>query len=104
MHTSWVISCCTKANAYTLIARAKCFRIKLRAGMASQGTDLEEREANLFAAEFLMPLHFIARDLDQIEDLDLEDDALMKGLAKSYGVSVQALTFRLAYLGYVSLE
>ena len=80
------------------------FRVKLRGEMASQGTDLEEREANLFAAELLMPEKFIAHDLEKIEELDLEDDALMKRLAKSYGVSVQALTFRLAYLRYVSLE
>jgi Zn-dependent peptidase ImmA (M78 family) len=79
-------------------------RIRLRGEVASQGTDLDEREANLFAAELLMPAKFITRDLEQIKEPGLEDDALMKRLAKSYGVSVQALTFRLDYLGYVSPE
>lgn len=80
------------------------FTVKLRAQTASQGTDLEEREANWFAAELLMPERFLARELGDSQGLDLEDDARIKAIAKSYGASVQALTFRLANLGYGSLQ
>lgn len=79
------------------------FQIQLRDDNSSKGESEEEKEANLFAAELLMPMHFIHKDLEAIEALDLEDDSLIFGLAKKYEVSTQAMTFRLAYLGYVQL-
>lgn len=33
--------------------------------------------------------------------LDLYDDEFLPELARKYGVSVQAITFRLQYLGYI---
>jgi Predicted Zn peptidase len=66
---------------------------------SSEGTDIEEREANFFAAELLMPAKFVVKDIkklgDHIDDDDLEE------LAEQYGVSTQAMTFRLTYLGYL---
>ncbi len=79
------------------------FSVKLRSGKSSEGTDDEEKEANLFAAELLMPKHFIESDLDEIEDLDLVDEDVIAELASKYGVSTQAMTFRLSYLGYIEL-
>jgi len=79
------------------------FQIQLRDENSSTGENEAEKEANLFAAELLMPTHFIHEDLATIEALDLEDDSLISGLAKKYEVSTQAMTFRLAYLGYVQL-
>lgn len=79
------------------------FQIQLRDNNSSKGESEEEKEANLFAAELLMPMHFIHKDLEAIEALDLEDDSLIFGLAQKYEVSTQAMTFRLAYLGYVQL-
>lgn len=79
------------------------FQIQLRNGNSSKGESEEEKEANLFAAELLMPVSFIRRDLAEVEGLDLEDDATVSVLAEKYGVSTQAITFRLAYLGYLQL-
>jgi Zn-dependent peptidase ImmA (M78 family) len=79
------------------------FRVNLRSAESAKGEDNDEREANLFAAELLMPARFLEKDL-RGKDLELlvESDYLER-LARKYGVSVQALTFRLAYLDYISL-
>jgi Zn-dependent peptidase ImmA (M78 family) len=77
------------------------FKVWLRNETSSQGTDTEEKEANLFAAELLMPAKFLVNDIEQISAFDLLDEAIIQDLAGRYGVSSQAMTFRLAYLGYV---
>lgn len=77
------------------------FKVWLRSETSSQGSDLEEKEANLFAAELLMPARFIKRDVSRIVALDISDDKVIQELAEQYGVSTQAMTFRLTYLGYV---
>lgn len=79
------------------------FTVNLRNSESAKGESDWEREANLFAAEVLMPAKFLAQDL-RGKDLDLlgEDDFLGK-LAAKYEVSIQALTFRLANLGYIEL-
>lgn len=75
--------------------------VRLRSDESSRGVDDYEKEANLFAAELLMPAKFLERDLSGRGRLDLYDDDFIPALAKKYGVSVQALMFRLQYLGYV---
>lgn len=60
-----------------------------------------EVEANLFAAELLMPADFVARDLQELGTVDLLDDETIKSLARKYQVSPQALTYRLINLGYL---
>jgi Zn-dependent peptidase ImmA (M78 family) len=77
------------------------FKVWLRSDVSSHGTDNEEKEANLFAAELLMPANFIARDVDEIGTIDLMDEGILRELAEKYGVSSQAMTFRLAYLGFI---
>jgi Zn-dependent peptidase ImmA (M78 family) len=77
------------------------FKVWLRSEASSQGTDLEEKEANLFAAEFLMPATFLERDVQRIGAFDMLDEEVIARLAEEYGVSAQAMTFRLTYLGYV---
>ncbi len=79
------------------------FQVKLRSEEASKGTDIEEIEANLFAAELLMPASFLKLDLDSMQPQDIEDEEALRKLASIYEVSLQALTFRLVYLGYVKL-
>lgn len=76
-------------------------KINLRNEAASQGILLEEKEANLFAAELLMPSHFIRKDLQEKTALDLEQD--IQTLADSYQVSTQAMMYRLAYLKYLEI-
>jgi Zn-dependent peptidase ImmA (M78 family) len=77
------------------------FKVWLRNDASSQGTDIEEKEANLFAAELLMPAHFLAKDVEEIGTIDLINEEVLQELASKYGVSTQAMTFRLAYLGYL---
>lgn len=77
------------------------FHVKLRNNVSSQGMDPEEVEANVFAAEVLMPKRFIDHDLRGIGDVDLLDTEVIDGLAERYNVSTQAIMFRLAALGYI---
>jgi Zn-dependent peptidase ImmA (M78 family) len=79
------------------------FEIKLRNAKSSEGTDDEEKEANLFSAELLMPNSFLDSDIAKVVPVDLEDEESLTRLAVMYGVSTQALIFRLAYLGHVQI-
>jgi Zn-dependent peptidase ImmA (M78 family) len=79
------------------------FKVWLRSDASSKGTNVEEKEANLFAAELLMPARFVARDVERIGTIDLLEETVLQDLASKYGVSLQAMTFRLAYLGYMKL-
>ena len=77
------------------------FMINLRD--SSRGDSNDEREANFFAAELLMPAAFLAKDLEG-QHLDLlSGNKFLEKLARKYLVSAQALTFRLANLGYGNL-
>jgi Zn-dependent peptidase ImmA (M78 family) len=75
------------------------FRVRLRSDISSQGTDRDEMEANRFAAELLMPLKMLQADVQSLE-FDLTDDDALWALAKRYGVSTQAMTYRLNTFGY----
>lgn len=81
----------------------RSFHIKLRDKTSSEGTDIEEKEANLFAAELLMPVQMLESDIAELESIDLNDEDTIRDLARRYGVSTQAMMFRLAYLGYISI-
>lgn len=79
------------------------FRIMARDDVSREGTDPREIEANLFAAELLMPTERIRADLEEHGHLDFidEEDKFISELASKYQVSVRALTIRLERLGYV---
>jgi Zn-dependent peptidase ImmA (M78 family) len=77
------------------------FKVRLRDDVSSRGTDDAEREANLFAASLLMPKAFLEKDLEKEDYVDILDDAFLRGLARKYGVSTQALVNRLKNLGYI---
>lgn len=77
-------------------------QVKLRDSKSSEGTDRDEKEANLFAAELLMPTQFLERDLAH-KSFALLDEEAIGSLAAKYDVSTQALTFRLAYLGHIEV-
>lgn len=79
------------------------YRVYLRDARASYATDLNEMESNSFAAELLMPAKFLAEDLRN-QALDFEDDDQLRRLAERYKVSLQAMMFRLANLGYIHLQ
>lgn len=82
------------------------FKVLLRDGHSSEGTDEVEREANLFAAELLMPEELLRVSLRSTPHLNIDDadvDELLDKLARQYQVSKQAMMFRLANLGYLAL-
>jgi Zn-dependent peptidase ImmA (M78 family) len=73
---------------------------KFRNTQSAEGTDPEEIEANLFAAELLMPRVFLEED-HRNTAIDLADEEVIFDLAHKYGVSTQALAIRLTTLGYL---
>jgi len=77
------------------------FEVRLRSDESSKGTDIDEKEANLFAAELLMPKAFVEKDLEDVGFVDLMEEKTIKALADKYQVSPHAFAFRLSYLGYV---
>ncbi|MBI3916123.1 MAG: ImmA/IrrE family metallo-endopeptidase [Betaproteobacteria bacterium] len=90
-----------KGESVHLDERKPGFMLQLRDANSSTGESINEREANLFAAELLMPARLLEKDLRGKKFDLLGDDFFLRKLAKGYGVSVQALTIRLENLGYV---
>jgi Zn-dependent peptidase ImmA (M78 family) len=76
----------------------KDFRVDFRSGVSSLGVDVEEMEANFFAATILMPRRFLEAD-PLMSDLDVEDaTTTVKALAARYKVSTHAMSIRLGNL------
>lgn len=71
-------------------------RIMYRNSDSSTGEIRKEREANAFAAALLMPSDFIRKEWQNIPSEELP----VEYLAKVFQVSSQAMSFRLANLGY----
>lgn len=78
------------------------YEVKHRDARSGEGKSVDEMEANLFAAELLMPATFLESDIADEGAFSLSDDVKIRRLANRYAVSAQALTLRLSYLGYVS--
>jgi Zn-dependent peptidase ImmA (M78 family) len=75
-------------------------RINLRDSRSSLATDLEEIEANSFAAELLMPKSLVLRNFRELADGGVQSlDRIKQDLAHGFGVSEQAMEYRLANLG-----
>lgn len=70
-----------------------------RDASSSLGIYKQEREANAFASNLLMPEHMVEEAIMEL-NLYALDDSDMSILAKKIGVSEQALGFRLESLGY----
>lgn len=71
--------------------------IYFRNARSSEAIDPREIQANEFAADLLMPERFIRAYLDD-KTVDLEDAEYFANMAARFGVSSQALTFRLLNL------
>ena len=71
--------------------------IYFRNSRSSEATDMREIQANEFAANLLMPIRFI-NDATKNSTVDIEDEQLIGELAARFGVSSQALAFRLMNL------
>lgn len=73
----------------------RTYRVNYRSAESSQATNVEEIEANYFAASILMPKHLLdQRDAEEALDSDSE----MSELAKEFQVSRLAMSLRLANL------
>ena len=75
----------------------KDFRVDFRSSESSLGVNVEEMEANFFAAAILMPRRLLEAD-PLMSDLDVEDPATAKRLAARYKVSLHAMSIRLGNL------
>ena len=73
------------------------FRVNLRSDVSSTGTDIEEVEANFFAASLLMPRRFLEKDPRTLS-IEIEDAKAVQELARTYIVSTQAMSVRLLNL------
>lgn len=65
-------------------------------GQVTGAQEREEIEANAFAAALLMPADLLKQE---IEKIGAEDDDCVNQLARSFGVSTMAMSFRLINLG-----
>lgn len=65
--------------------------------MSAEGVEVREIEANAFAAELLMPRHLMG----SFTNLDLADERALRVVAKQFGVSQAAFTYRLMNLGFL---
>lgn len=72
----------------------KGFAVLQRDPRSATGLDRMEIEANLFAAELLMPAAFLETTLKDRE-VDVDDDRAVAEIARQYKVSAAAMRFRL---------
>jgi len=70
---------------------------------SSAGEQWQEIQANQFAACLLMPKSFIERAMGSV-NYKMSDEEIIESLAGLFDVSVQAMSIRLASLGYVELS
>jgi Zn-dependent peptidase ImmA (M78 family) len=80
------------------------FSILRRDETSSTASDVQEIEANAFAACLLMPRDFITADLKRYTDFRGElvlDEGARQLLARKYMVSDIAMTYRLINLGFI---
>jgi Zn-dependent peptidase ImmA (M78 family) len=77
-----------------------------RDSKASRGEDSKEIEANQFAAALLMPSQIIGMSLTALAESPKKPtiDTAVSELAARFGVSTQAMRFRLVTLGFIEPE
>lgn len=75
--------------------------IAFRSPLSSLAVDADEIEANQFAAELLMPAKLLNAEIEKISPNTSTEEAIAM-LADIFGVSEQAMTFRLSGLGMLS--
>jgi Zn-dependent peptidase ImmA (M78 family) len=77
-------------------------RINLRNEISSLGTDFEEIQANVFAAELLMPRTLVIRLVSELASTTSSHENTVTLLADLFEVSKEAMSYRLINLGIVS--
>jgi Zn-dependent peptidase ImmA (M78 family) len=78
------------------------FRVNYRNALSSEATNLDEIEANRFAAALLMPADPLRRDLLKLNPNEHNLEMTIQSLSVRYKVSSKAMELRLVNLGYVS--
>lgn len=77
----------------------KVVRIRYRNEVSSMATDLEEIQANAFAAALLMPESHVRHEVPQLLNAGNSEASIVEILSSRYGVSTQAMSYRLLNLG-----
>lgn len=77
-------------------------RVNFRDATSSMATDVEEIEANAFAAELLMPEPFVRQEVER--SCEVRRTELVKQLAQTFAVSRPAMEIRLVNLGILLPE
>jgi Zn-dependent peptidase ImmA (M78 family) len=70
---------------------------RFRSSVSAKAVDIEEIEANTFAAWILIPERMLLSDI-RTSGIDLQDDDRIQELAGRYGVSQQSMSFRVMNL------
>lgn len=76
------------------------FKIMFRDLTSSKGVDINEIQANAFAAAILMPRKLLVNKIKEL-DLDLSDDKSIKKIAEDFEVSLTAMSYRISNLGLI---
>jgi Zn-dependent peptidase ImmA (M78 family) len=87
-----------------IIVDQAVLRVDLRNDVSSMGTDIEEIQANTFAAALLMPEPIVASyagDLIRSDGNIAREDLIIK-LARIFDVSAEAMGYRLITLGILT--
>jgi Zn-dependent peptidase ImmA (M78 family) len=69
-------------------------KIEYRNHLSSEGTVKKEQQANAFAAALLMPKKFLVEEIKN-HHFDLSDDESISQLAKTFNVSMLAMSLRI---------
>jgi Zn-dependent peptidase ImmA (M78 family) len=79
-------------------------RVDLRNHVSSMGTNIEEIEANTFAAALLMPERIVSRYVTHLiqRNGDITREDLITELARIFDVSAEAMGYRLINLGILT--
>lgn len=88
-------------HSHTPLYVDKVFPVRRRDQRSAEAVDIEEIEANAFAAELLMPAKMLEQEPELQRDI-IDHERDIAALAERYGVSQQAMTFRLINLGIIN--
>jgi Zn-dependent peptidase ImmA (M78 family) len=79
-------------------------RVDLRNHVSSMATDLQEIQANTFAATLLMPEEIVFDHVTSLvrSEIEITRDDLISRLARTFGVSIEAMGYRLINLGILT--
>jgi Zn-dependent peptidase ImmA (M78 family) len=87
-----------------IIVDQAVLRVDLRNQVSSMGTDIEEIEANTFAAGLLMPERIVSQYVTNLIQAngDIMREGLIAELARIFDVSAEAMGYRLINIGILT--